>query len=412
MSSLYLYDDATARHFEPFALTRPVSELRAGIAVIRRRWERVLGLRAEGSVGAPHLAGFEELDAPPVLDEGAMIPAGTILASSRCVVALEDADPEADVWTCQGRVAAVRLRERLRVERLADGALALDALDGGGARAEVAGRWLGAVWDLVGQLGAQLADDVPRAGATLSLAPHGATVLGAHPVYVEEGATIEPFVVLDATAGPILVRRGTTVMSFARLFGPCFVGEGSTIMGEVRGCSVGDVCRVHGEMSTSIVLGHSNKAHDGFVGHSYLGRWVNLGAGTTTSNLKNTYGTVALWTPGGVRDTREQFLGTLFGDHAKTGIGLRLTTGTVVGAGANVWEGMPPKAVPPFAWGGGAPYGEYAPDKFLEVAARVMARRHVELGAGARRQLGAAYARAAGMRAQWLATKERAGGGG
>ena len=98
-------------------------------------------------------------------------------------------------------------------------------------------------------------------------------------------------------------------------------------------------------------VGHANKGHDGFVGHSVLGRWVNLGAGTTTSNLKNTYGTVALWTPGGVADTGLQFLGTLFGDHVKTGIGLRLTTGCVLGAGANVVDRMPPKAVAPFAWG-------------------------------------------------------------
>jgi UDP-N-acetylglucosamine diphosphorylase/glucosamine-1-phosphate N-acetyltransferase len=411
MSRLYLYDDATARGFEPFALTRPVSELRAGIAVIRRRWERVLGVRAAGFVGAPHLAGFEELDAPPAVERGAVLPAGSVVANSRCVVALADAAGDADAWRCDGRVAAVRLREDVPAERLADGALPLDALaEGARGCADVAGHWLGAVWDLVGQLGAQLADDIPRAAATLTTAESGATVLGTHPVYVEEGATVEPFVVLDASAGPILVRRGATVQSFARVFGPSYVGEGSTVMGEVRGCSIGDVCKVRGEISASVVLGHSNKGHEGFVGHSYLGRWVNLGAGTTTSNLKNTYGTVALWTPEGVRDTREQFLGTLFGDHAKTGIGLRLTTGTVLGAGANVYDAMPPKAVPPFAWGGGAPYDEYALDKFLEVAARAMARRHVELGAGPRRQLAAAHARAAEQRGRWLATDARARG--
>jgi len=151
---------------------------------------------------------------------------------------------------------------------------------------------------------------------------------------------------------------------------------------------------VHGEISATVVLGHANKAHDGFVGHSYLGRWVNLGAGTTTSNLKNTYGTVALWTPAGLRNTGLQFLGTLVGDHAKTGIGMRLTTGTVIGAGANVYGSeMPPKAVPPFAWGAGEPYAVYAPDKFLAVAERAMARRQVPLGDRARRQLAAAHER-------------------
>jgi hypothetical protein len=146
-------------------------------------------------------------------------------------------------------------------------------------------------------------------------------------------------------------------------------------------------------MSNTIVTGHANKGHDGFVGHSILGRWVNLGAGTITSNLKNTYGTVQLWTPEGVRDTGLQFLGTLFGDHAKTGIGLTLTTGTVIGAGANVYGSrMPPKAVPPFAWGEAEQYADYRADKFLDVAERMMARRHVTLSEGMRRQLSASYA--------------------
>jgi hypothetical protein len=122
---------------------------------------------------------------------------------------------------------------------------------------------------------------------------------------------------------------------------------------------------------------------------------VNLGAGTTTSNLKNTYGTVALWTPDGVRDTGLQFLGTLFGDHAKTGIQLPLTTGCVVGAGANVFDRMPPKHVPPFAWGGEAPYGRYEVDRFVQVAERAMARRAVPLAPGMRETLRAAHGRAA-----------------
>jgi UDP-N-acetylglucosamine diphosphorylase/glucosamine-1-phosphate N-acetyltransferase len=175
--------------------------------------------------------------------------------------------------------------------------------------------------------------------------------------------------------------------------GPLYVGADSTVMGDrIAASSIGDVCKVHGELSNTIFVGHANKGHDGFVGHSMLGRWVNLGAGTITSNLKNTYGTVQLWTPAGIRETGLQFLGTLFGDHAKTGIGLTLTTGTVLGAAANVYGSvMPPKAVDPFAWGEAGSFAVYRSDKFLEVAARMMARRHVELTDGSRRQLLASY---------------------
>ena len=144
----------------------------------------------------------------------------------------------------------------------------------------------------------------------------------------------------------------------------------------------------------SVFIGHANKGHDGFVGHSILGRWVNLGAGTITSNLKNTYGTVAMWTTDGIRDTGLQFAGTFFGDHAKTGIGLRLTTGCVIGAGANVMDAMPPKAVAPFAWGARAPYATFDDVKFLETAERVMARRGTVLDERHRAHLGRVKAHA------------------
>jgi UDP-N-acetylglucosamine diphosphorylase/glucosamine-1-phosphate N-acetyltransferase len=395
VTTLYLYDDAVARGFEPFALTRPVSELRAGAELIRRRWERALGTRASGFIGAPHLAEFEELDAPNAATQP--IPAGSIVANARAVVALADAR-DGDVWTCEGRVAAVRLTTDVSLDHFADGRATLESLVAGDGRTvAVEGRWLGEVWDFIGQLTTQLGEDIGRLGPGLEVIEHDAPVLGAaSAVFIEQGATLEPYVVFDVTAGPVLVRRGAVVHSFTRVVGPCFIGEGSTVMGDrISGCSIGEASRIHGEISTTIVLGHANKSHDGFVGHSYLGRWVNLGAGTTTSNLKNTYGPVALWTPDGVRPTTLQFLGTFFGDHAKVGIGMRLTTGTVVGAGANVFDRMPPKYVPPFSWGNEAPYDVYAIDKFIAVAEHVMARRKVVIAEGTRRQLRAAYARGA-----------------
>jgi UDP-N-acetylglucosamine diphosphorylase/glucosamine-1-phosphate N-acetyltransferase len=200
-------------------------------------------------------------------------------------------------------------------------------------------------------------------------------------------------VFFDVTGGPILIREGATVQAFTRLVGPCVVGRHSQVGADrIAASSIGDSCKVHGELSTSILLGHSNKGHDGFVGHSYLGRWVNLGAGTITSNLKNTYGSVSLWTPAGIRDTGLQFLGALIGDHAKTGIGVRLTTGSVIGAGANVFGGdVMPKVVPPFAWGDAPPFTTHELGKFLVTAERMMQRRGISLDDRMRAQLSAAH---------------------
>ena len=390
---LYCYDDRTARGFEPFALTRPAGELRAGALLVRERWARALAAAPAGHVTAPHLAGFTEPGAPPV-ESGPSLPAGAWLVNARFCPTLSAA-PAADQLMAEGEVVALRLRAPLDVSALRDGAASLSALASPSVSiAEAKGWWMHEVWDYVGQLVPMLEADLPLLGDGFSTdLPDGCIRIGEHPVFVEAGAVMEPMVVFDTSAGPVLLRAGSHALAFTRLVGPLYVGAESTVMGDrVAASSIGDVCKVHGELSNTIFIGHANKGHDGFVGHSMLGRWVNLGAGTITSNLKNTYGTVQLWTPAGIRETGLQFLGTLFGDHAKTGIGLRLTTGSVLGAAANVYGSeMPPKAVDPFAWGEAGHFSLYRSDKFLEVAARMMARRHVALTDDSRRQLLASY---------------------
>jgi UDP-N-acetylglucosamine diphosphorylase/glucosamine-1-phosphate N-acetyltransferase len=407
--TLLLYDDARARAWEPFALTRPASTLVAGTLPIHERWSRALGETAAGVLVAGHLADFDEPGQPGAT--AGRIAAGTVIANARFAPALRLAVRGGSAatthrWTNAGRIAAIRLTSDIEADVFADGSRSLEDLapSSGGDTAELDGWWADEVWDLVRLLPAMLATDITdrRAGARASASPPQAIALGDGGVYVHPKATVEPQVVFDSSGGAIFLDEGVHVHAFTRLVGPCYVGPGSTILGgDVGGSSIGPVCKVRGELSNTIFAGYANKGHDGFVGHSYLGRWVNLGAGTVTSNLKNTYGTVSLWTPGGIQDTGMQFLGTMFGDHAKTGIGLRLTTGTVLGAGANVYGStMPPKAVPPFAWGERPPYREYHFDKFLEVAERMMARRHVELTARGRRQLAAAHA------ARWTVERE------
>jgi UDP-N-acetylglucosamine diphosphorylase / glucose-1-phosphate thymidylyltransferase / UDP-N-acetylgalactosamine diphosphorylase / glucosamine-1-phosphate N-acetyltransferase / galactosamine-1-phosphate N-acetyltransferase len=396
MSALYFYDDLRARQFEPFALTRPVSELRAGTSLIRRRWEAATGLVSARFISSSHLADFEEPHAPPAAPLSSEIPAGSVVVNSRCVVPLDEKLDRFDLLMCDGVACAVRLARAMPVSRFADGTIDIGSIQTSLGGKKIKGRWINEVWDFVGSLQEQLIQDIPQRAASLQLRnPLDVTIIGGEKVFIEETANIGPHVVLDASNGPILIRRGAFIAPFTYLVGPAAVGYETQILGDrVAMSSIGDHAKVRGEFSNSIVLGDSNKGHAGFIGHSYLGRWVNLGALTTTSNLKNTYGPVQLWTPSGIRSTGLQFLGTFFGDHAKTGIGTMLSTGTVIGAGANIFgEAMPPKAVDPFAWGSSPPYETYDIAKFLTVAERVMTRRHVGLGDSERKQLVEAHRR-------------------
>lgn len=403
---LVFYDDATARTFEPFALSRPFCEMRAGALLIRERWELTLHAAATGFVGAEHLARFAEDGIAAFA--GDVIPAGSFVVNSRAAITITEVlknrprrvatgeKPVGAVLTIGGRVAAVELTDDMAVSAFANGAITLESLQRNGDAqhtSEVDGVWIDEVWDVVRHLSALLLADIPviakaRSFANVSSNNNGPVVRGRHALFVEDGATVEPFTYVDTSAGPVLIRSGSSVQAFTRLIGPCYIGRDCIVSTDrIAGSAIGDTCRVHGELSASVFIGHSNKGHDGFVGHSIVGRWVNMGAGTTTSNLKNTYGSVALWTPAGVRDTGLQFLGTLFGDHTKTGIGLKLTTGCVLGAAANVFDRMPSKVVEPFAWGAGAPYDSYDVNKFLESAARMMSRRNVELNDDGRAHL-------------------------
>jgi UDP-N-acetylglucosamine diphosphorylase/glucosamine-1-phosphate N-acetyltransferase len=390
--TLVFVDDPVAADFHPFSLTRPCCELRAGALLVRQRWERATRETTTGFVAGPQLKHFDEPAAPGFVES---IPARSILVNSRCAIALGSLDLDAPAWSCGGRIAAVRLNEATTSDAILRDSLHLEAFVGKSTPAEVEGVWLDKVWDFVRHLSDLLSVDIPQlAEWTDQASTAGTTTLGSHPVFVEADAAVEPYVVLDATAGPILVRQGATIQSFTRLVGPCLIGEGTVVnRGRVSGSSIGDNCRVHGEVSASVFTGHSNKGHDGFLGHSMLGRWVNLGAGTVNSNLKNNYSEVSMWTPRGVEKTGMQFLGAFIGDHAKTAIGSRLTTGAVIGTGANVYGlGMTSRYVPPFAWGlDGSTLWEL--DAFLETAGRAMARRNVELTEKAKRQLTAAWER-------------------
>lgn len=383
-TGFFLLEPAATVAWSPFLGARPVGELRAGAWRIRERWERALGLSALGHLGET-AEGFHELDEPP---HHVGPPAG---GTSGVVVARSDFAPVGTRLTLPPGTRRLVHAGDTVAWIVAPGAPWANS-DAGPA-VEVPGLVLRGSFDLVTALEQFLPGDCAALLAThASPAPEGCLVLGSQPQLGVSGASIEPGVVFDLRGGPIVIAPGAQVLSGTRLEGPCYVGPGARVLGGlVRGSVIGPRCVVRGEVSSTVFLGYANKAHDGFVGHSYLGHWVNLGAGTITSNLKNTYGPVRLSVHGTTLDTGRQFLGSLVGDHAKTAIGTMLPTGTVIGAGANVFGPGPGKYVPPLAWG---PDGTVMTEEgFLQVAGRVLPRRDVELTAGRQESLRAIYRR-------------------
>ncbi len=402
---LFLFDDEQARRWEPFHLTRPAGELLFGAFLLRERGEKYWGVPCQGHLAGGWLHGFTEAGAPPVVD-----PAGIgeeehrIFQSSR--VALTGDPPPAlptpGTLILQGVPVGWVLPPGMPSPGTED--LLRPRILPGSEPLEVEGTLLEEVWDLMGRSGEQLREDIPRhfPGYAAEEIP-GCHILGEGLLSLGSGVKVDPGSVFDLRRGPIRLSDGVSVRSHTRLVGPAFIGSGSTLLGGVLSeVTVGRVSKVRGEVESTVILGYSNKAHDGFLGHAYLGRWVNLGAFTTNSDLKNNYGPVRVGGSGGPRDTGMMKVGCFLGDHVKTGIGTLLNTGTVVGAGSNLFGGvMPPTWVPPFSWGRGEDLTEFHLEKFLEVAGRAMARRSVPLDPGTEGVLRRAWAagRSAGSQA-------------
>ncbi len=220
----------------------------------------------------------------------------------------------------------------------------------------------------------------------------GAILAGGERIYIGKGSVVEAGAVLNAREGPIYIGEDVTIQNLAVVKGPAYIGSRSVIMtgADIEGCSFGHWCKVGGQVEETIVHSLSNKAHSGFLGNAYVGRWCNLGADTNNSNLKNDYGEVKMYdaVAGDFEESGRQFLGLVMGDHAKSGINTMFNTGTVVGVCCNVFgAGFLPRYIPSFSWGGPDVFDEYRLDKALKVADTVVKRRERALSGAERENL-------------------------
>ena len=397
-TNLYLFEDRRARRWAPFSLTRPAGELLFGCLTLRERAEHIFGMKCQGHLSRHALVGFDEPDSAPTisLDE---ISEGTrqIIISSRVAPDFQDIElPDEPAWiTVNGIPAGWVLPPG--TEPPSELALRDPSINPGYSKVlELQGDIIEYPWTLLAQNPARIQTDIETLWPQHSV-PDGSVLIGDGPVSLGSGAKVEPGVVFDTRHGPIRLAENTRVEGPARLTGPLFIGPESVIYGgRVGTSSIGPVCHLHGEVSNSVFIGFSNKSHSGYIGHSLVGRWVNLGAYTTNSDLKNNYGPVRVWTPEGYIDTGQIKVGCFLGDHVKTGIGMTLNTGTVVGAGSNLFGNtMPSSKVPAFSWGSGDHLARHRLPEFLATAKQVMARRTIELTPGVVKVLEKAWKRTA-----------------
>ncbi len=365
-----LFDGPSRNALLPFTYTRPVADIRIGILTIREKWEKYLG-----STTTTLTEEYLQEKYPIVeLEENVMINA-SFLPNEALVEMVKSLQPNQMIVHDEDVVAFFTQQSADEVDFDTYEALFFDD--------ELL--TVENTWDIF-----QKNDDAIRADFELlttdevsQAIPKTVQVLGAEHIFIEEGAKLN-FVTLNASTGPIYIGKNAEIMEGSVIRGPFALCEEAQVKmaSKIYGATtVGPHCRVGGEVNNSVLMGYSNKGHDGFLGNAVLGEWCNIGADSNNSNLKNNYDEVRLWSyeTEGFAKTGLQFCGLMMGDHSKCGINTMFNTGTVIGVSTNIFgSGFPRNFVPSFSWGGASGFTTYLTKKAFETAKIVMSRRKIE----------------------------------
>lgn len=368
-----LFDESIVRtNLLPLTFVRPVADIRIGILTIREKWEKRLKTTTSSLTDSYLSAKF-----PIVKESENILINGSICPTEEIVEAIKNLKPNQTVVYNDTIIALHVTADDL------DGIADASSEGIEEIRINEPPIKINHTWEIFSKNELALEDDYKLLTKGRKSQPLSATnrVLGGDRVFVEKGAKVE-CATLNATTGPIYIGKDTEIMEGAVIRGPFALCEHAEVKmaAKIYGpTTIGPYCRVGGEINNSVLFGYSNKAHDGFLGHSVIGEWCNLGADTNTSNLKNTYDTVRLWSYGKQTfvNTHLQFCGLIMGDHSKCAINVMFNTGTVVGVNANIFgAGFQRNFIASFTWGGTGGHTNYSLKKALEVAEIVFKRRH------------------------------------
>lgn len=369
-----LFDDKTWTNLLPLTYTRPVSEIRFGILTIKEKWEKYLQTTCSYytqqylskkyplEIGNTNIfINSSLIPSAELLSEIDNLEIGQVLVHDDTVCALKTDRENAQNFnpeTCCIGNTVQTISDCTKISEL---------------------------WDIFTHNADAIEHDFRiitkgRKSAPLSKTN---TVIGDNDIFIERNAIVE-CCVLNTKAGPIYIGKGTEIMENTVIRGPFALCQGSIVKvgAKIYGpTTIGPHSRVGGELNNVVIIGYSNKGHDGFLGNAVIGEWCNLGADTNNSNLKNNYAEVKLWSYHTERfvKTGLQFCGLIMGDHSKCGINTMFNTGTVIGVACNIFgSGYPRNFIPSFAWGGAQGFTECKIDKAYEIAQLVMERRGKE----------------------------------
>lgn len=365
-----LFDGPTRNALLPFTFTRPVADILVGIMTIRQKWEMRLGSTTTTLTEEYLSEKFPMVE----MEENVMINASflpnAILAEMVSNLELNQAIFKGD------EVIAFYTSENQ--EEVDFDTYEIVEFEGDCIRIEH-------TWDIFSQNDAAIREDFQllTEDRKSQPIPKSVNAIAKENIFIEEGAKLE-FVTLNASSGPIYIGKNSEIMEGSVIRGPLALCENAQIKmaAKIYGATtVGPYSRIGGEVKNAVLFAYSNKGHDGFLGDSVLGEWCNIGADTNTSNLKNNYDEVKMWSyeSEGFAKTGLQFCGLMMGDHSKCGINTMFNTGTVVGVSANIFgSGFPRNFVPSFSWGGASGFTTYITKKAFETARLVMGRRNID----------------------------------
>ncbi len=359
---LVVFEDDKYEQLYPLSLTRPVFELKCGMTSLIEKISRTYPASEISYFIRDYLVGTFKKRHPSdsVNDIRTLLDSDLVIINGRCLFI----DTPADVLGAEGwagendQVVCAKIRKETLGEFHGDDLKKLlGYIKSKTKNVPFDYKLISYPWDLINYNSAALHDDFKNMnwpGIEGFMAKEAAIYGPKAQVSISKGAKVHPFVCIDTDTGPVFIDEGAQIHPFTHIQGPCYIGKNSIILGaKIReGCSIGPVCRIGGEVEESIFHGYANKAHDGFIGHAYVGEWVNLGALTTNSDLKNDYSTISVIVKGKPVDTGSIKVGSFFGDHTKTSIGTYINTGAHIGALCVIVSsgGVLPKYIPSGSW--------------------------------------------------------------